>query len=67
MHRGRGPRQVWGGHASAAYYVDDMLVRTMCPAEELAVVMRMVENLVLAFANGGDDEEGGRANSLPEQ
>ena len=67
MHRGRGPRQVWGGDTSAAYYIDDMLVRTMRPAEELAVVTRMVENLVLAFATGGDDEEGGSANSLPKQ
>ena len=67
MRRGRGPRQVWSGHASATYYVNDMLVRTMHPAEKFAVVTCMVENLVLTFATGGDDEEGGSANSLPEQ
>ena len=67
MHRGRGPRQVWGGDTSAAYYIDDMLVRTMRPAEELTVVTRMVENLVLAFATGGDGEEGGSANGFTQQ
>ena len=67
MRCGCGPRQVWGGDTSTAYSVNDMLVRTMCPADVLAVVARMVEDLILAFADGGDDGEGGNTNVFPEQ